>query len=774
MNKKQLTETEICTKFITPALISAGWDIMSQISQEQSFNSGQIIVDEGKVARVKNKKYDYLLSVKGNIPLAIIEAKDNNHSVGDGMQQGMEYAQILDVPFVYSTNGDAFIEHDRTVSVKKEREIPLDQFPSSEELWRRYKQWKDITTEREEAVITQEYLVDQKGKKPRYYQRIAVNKVIEAVAKGENRILLVMATGAGKTYVASQIIWRLWKAREKKRILFLADRNILIDQTMTNDFSHFKGKMTKIENRTVDTSYEIYLALYQGITGKKETQNIYKNFSKDFFDLVIVDECHRGSAEEDSVWREVLEYFGSAVQIGLTATPKETDKASTSDYFGDPVYTYSLKQGIEDGFLAPYKVINVDIEIDPEEVQLEKGEKDRYGNELEDDVFDRELLDKKIVIDSRTQLVAKTVTEYLKETDRFAKTIIFCADREHATRMRQAMIEENSDLFHANEKYIMKITGDDHYGKLELDNFIDPTEEYPVIVTTSKLLTTGVDAQTCELIVLDKSIRSVTEFKQIIGRGTRVNEEYNKYFFTIIDFRNATELFSDPQFDGEPIDIVKKKKGQKLIDKHIKVKKMNKGELVKRRVTAGKFYIKDVSVKVKSKEVSYFGFSGEKIEGESMEIYAKNKLNEKFGDCLQFKEIWDKLSPKSEINELMADLSFILDRFYNEYGNSYDIYDIINNLAYDKPLVKRAERIQILLEQGIIENYQDSIKPIVSALLAKYAEDGIDEIEKMEVLRVPPFSQMDSPVQIVKNIGGREKYLQLLNELVSAIYNIEI
>lgn len=773
MNKKLLTETEVCTKYITPALVSVGWDIMDQISQEQSFNSGQIVIEEGQLARVENKKYDYLLSVKENIPVAIIEAKDNNHSIGDGMQQGLDYAQILDIPFVYSTNGDGFIEHDRTVIENKECELKIDEFPSPENLWERYKKWKNITSAREEEIITQEYLVDHKGKKPRYYQRVAINRVVEAVSKGEDRILLVMATGAGKTYVASQIIWRLWKCREKKRILFLADRNILIDQTMTNDFSYFKDKMTKVENRIVDKSYEIYLALYQGITGKNETQNIYKNFSKEFFDLVIVDECHRGSSEEDSVWREVLEYFGSATQIGLTATPKENDKSSTMDYFGKPVYTYSLKQGIEDGFLAPYKVINIDIEVDPVTLDFEKGEKDRYGNELEDDTFDEQLVDKKIVIDNRTKLVAKTITEFLKETDRYTKSIIFCADREHAERMRRAMILENGDLYHKNEKYIMRITGDDQKGKLELDNFIDPTEEYPVIVTTSKLLTTGVDAQTCELIVLDKTIKSMTEFKQIIGRGTRVNEEHNKYFFTIIDFRNATKLFSDPKFDGEPIEIVQKKRGQPLTDKGRIIKKPKKGELIKRRTTASKFYLQDVDVRIKSKEVNYYGFSGEKIQGESMSNHAKEKLTERFGDYSQFIDNWSKLNPKSLVFGIINDLSFIFDRFYNEYGMEYDIYDIINHLAYERPLVKRSKRVEILLEQGVLNNYNEFNRSIVMALLEKYIYNGIGEIEKIEVLRVPPFNQMGSPIQLIKMIGGRDQYTDLIKELVCAIYKTE-
>ncbi|WP_019123903.1 EcoAI/FtnUII family type I restriction enzme subunit R, partial [Brevibacillus massiliensis] len=514
------SERDICTKFITPALIKAGWDIHKQIREEVTFTAGRIIVKGKMHTRRKAKRADYILYYKSNLPLAIIEAKDDTHSVGDGMQQALQYADILDIPFVFSSNGKAFLEHDRTgMSDYVEREIGLDEFPSPEKLWERYKQWKGITEE-QERIITQDYFSDGSGKTPRYYQRIAINRAVEAIAKGQNRLLLVLATGTGKTLIAFQLIWRLWKSRTKKRILFLADRNILVDQTMANDFKHFGDKMTKIRNRKVDKSYEIYLALYQGVSGAEEWKNIYKEFSPDFFDLIIVDECHRGSAKEDSAWREILEYFSSATQVGLTATPKETKDVSNIHYFGEPIYTYSLKQGINDGFLAPYRVIRYTIDKDVEGWRPEEGQRDKYGQVIEDRIYNVKDFDRTLVIDDRTALVAKKITEYLKKTDRFQKTIVFCVDIPHAERMRQALVNENADLAAQNPKYIVRITGDNEEGKEELDNFIDPASTYPVIAVTSKLLTTGVDVQTCKLIVLDANINSMTEFKQIIGRGT--------------------------------------------------------------------------------------------------------------------------------------------------------------------------------------------------------------------------------------------------------------
>ena len=587
MNKKSLSERDICTKFITPALRKVGWDEMTQIREEVGFTKGRIIVRGKLVSRGKAKRADYILYYKPNIPIAVIEAKDNTHAIGDGMQQALDYAETLQVPFVFSSNGDGFIFHDRTgAGVDKETTLTLDAFPSPEDLWARYRAWKGLTSE-VEAIVLQDYFDDGSGKTPRYYQVNAINAAIEAIAKGRDRILLVMATGTGKTYTAFQIIWRLWKAGRKKRILFLADRNVLVDQTMVNDFRPFGPAMAKLSTkaktierddglsedlttavdrkRRIDTAYEVYLGLYQAITGPEEHQKIFREFSPTFFDLIVVDECHRGSAAEDSAWREILEYFTTATQIGLTATPKETRYVSNIHYFGEPVYSYSLKQGISDGFLAPYKVVKVHIDRDVEGYRPEKDQLDRSGKEIEDRIYNTKDFDRNLVLDGRTNVVARKVTEFLKESgDRFQKTIIFCVDQEHATRMRQALINENADLVDHNHRYVMRITGDDAEGQAELGNFIDPESGYPVLVTTSRLLSTGVDAQTCRLIVLDREVGSMTEFKQILGRGTRVHDDTRKFYFTLMDFRGATNHFADPDFDGEPVQIYEPGEGDPI------------------------------------------------------------------------------------------------------------------------------------------------------------------------------------------------------------------
>ncbi len=570
MDKKGLSERDICTKFITPALRIAGWDEMLQIREEVSFTKGRIIVRGKLVTRGQAKRADYILYHKPNIPIALIEAKDNSHSVGDGMQQALDYAETLNIPFVFSSNGDGFVFHDRTgMSTPREANIALDAFPSPQDLWTRYRTWKGLTPDAEKIVL-QDYHDDGSGKAPRYYQVNAVNTAIEAIAKGQDRILLVMATGTGKTYTAFQIIWRLWKAGHKKRILFLADRNVLIDQTMVNDFRPFGGTMAKLsthaktierddgsqsdltpaidKKRRIDTAYEIYLGLYQAITGPEDHQKIYREFSPGFFDLIVIDECHRGSADQDSAWREILEYFSSATKIGLTATPKETKYVSNIAYFGEPVFSYSLKQGIRDGFLAPYKVVKVHIDRDVEGYRPEQDQLDRDGEEVEDRIYNVKDFDRKLVIDGRTKLVAQKLTAFLKESgDRFQKAIVFCVDQEHAARVRQALINENADLVDNNSRYVMRITGADMEGQAELGNFIDPESKYPVLVTTSRLLSTGVDVQTCRLIVLDREVGSMTEFKQIMGRGTRVHEDTRKFYFTLIDFRGGDQSFRGPR-----------------------------------------------------------------------------------------------------------------------------------------------------------------------------------------------------------------------------------
>ncbi len=556
MNKKALSERDICSKFITPNLVAAGWSLDTQIREEVGFTDGRIHV-RGKIhTRGAKKRADYILYYKPNIPIAIIEAKDNKHTVGAGMQQALGYAGPLEIPFVFSSNGDGFLFHDKTEkSGTIETELALNAFPSPEQLWLKYKAFKDIS-EDAEVVVTQDYFSDGSNRSPRYYQQIAINRTVEAIAKnaGNNRHLLVMATGTGKTYTAFQIIYRLWNSGLKKRILFLADRTALIDQTVRGDFRHFKEAMTVIKHKQIDTAFSIYLALYQGLSDNNDT-DAYKQFSPGFFDLIIVDECHRGSAREDSKWREILEYFKGATHVGLTATPKETKEISSSEYFGEPLYTYSLKQGIDDGFLAPYKVIKVTLDIDVEGWRPPKGFKDKDGKPVEDRIYNRSDFDRHIVVEERRRVVAEKITEFLKGSGRFSKTIVVCVDIEHAEGMRKELANANADQVSANSKYVMQITGDNEEGKRHLDAFISPSELYPVIATTSKLMTTGVDAQTCKLIVLDSNIGSMTVFKQIIGRGTRINEDFGKHYFTIMDFRNVTALFADKDFDGDPVRV---------------------------------------------------------------------------------------------------------------------------------------------------------------------------------------------------------------------------
>ena len=558
VNKKALSETDIISKYIMPAIKQAGWDDMTQIRQEVKLRDGKVVVRGMVAARKKVKSADIVLYHKPSMPLAVIEAKANKHEIGKGMQQGLDYAQLLDVPFIFASNGDGFIFHDKTNPQKLETEISLEDFPTPSQLWEKYCVYKGYK-ESQLPIITQDYYDDGSGKSPRYYQLQAINKTVEAVSSGKDRILLVMATGTGKTYTAFQIIWRLWKAKAKKRVLFLADRNVLVDQTRINDFQPFGQAMTKITGRKVDPAYEVHLALYQALTGPDESQKAYKQVDPDFFDLIVIDECHRGSASEESAWREILEYFSAATQIGLTATPKETDEVSNIDYFGEPVYMYSLKEGIEDGFLAPYKVVRVDLDIDLQGWRPTKGQVDKHGNEVEDRIYNQKDFDRTLVIDERTQLVAETITNYLKRTDPLAKTIVFCNDIDHAERMRRALINCNPEQYAKNDKYVMKITGDDAIGKAQLDNFINPKRTYPVIATTSELMTTGVDAKTCKLVVLDQNIQSMTKFKQIIGRGTRIDDKFGKLWFTILDFKKATELFADERFDGIPEKVINTK-----------------------------------------------------------------------------------------------------------------------------------------------------------------------------------------------------------------------
>ncbi len=784
MNKSALTEADICTKFITPAILGVDgckWNLMTQVLEERFFTKGRVIVRGKMVRRGEAKKADYILFYKPNIPIAVMEAKDNKHSVGAGMQQALEYVEILDVPFAYSSNGDAFLEHDRTGnSDPVEREIPLDQFPTSEELWARYRKAKGYTPE-QEAVATQDYYDDGSGKAPRYYQLNAINRTVDAIARGENRILLVMATGTGKTYTAFQIIWRLWKSRAKKRILFLVDRNILADQTKTNDFKPFGQAMTKITNRTADKAFEIYLALYQAVTGTDEEQNIYKQFSPDFFDLIVVDECHRGSAAGDAAWRKVLEYFGSATQIGLTATPKETEEVSNIEYFGDPIYTYSLRQGIADGFLAPYKVVRIGFDLDLDGWRPAIGQLDKYGNEIEDREYND--LDRNLILEQRTTLVAAKVTEFLKATDRYAKTIVFCENIDHAERMRQALVNANADLAAASKLYVVRITGDNDEGKAQLDNFIDPEKTYPVIATTSRLMTTGVDAQTCQLIVLDRRIASMTEFKQIIGRGTRINEDYGKLFFTIMDFKRATALFADPEFDGDPVQIYQPGADDSPVppDEPLDGDPAEEAGTSDAYPIAGpgeapgvgerprKYVVHDVEVAVATERVQYLDEDGRLIT-ESLRDYTRKTLLKTYSSLGAFLNAWNDAARKQALVEELASQGVFLDELAEQVGRDYDAFDLVCHVAFDQPPLTRRERADNVRKRHVFAQHGDQARAVLDALLDKYADGGIRSVESLDILKVDPLTAFGTPTEIVRIFGGKPNYLAAIRQLESALY----
>ena len=792
MDKKSLSERDICTKFITPALEQAGWDIQTQVREEVAFTAGRIQVQGKTVSRGKAKRADYILYYKPNIPIAVIEAKDNNHKVGDGMQQGLDYGLSLDIPFVYSSNGDGFLEHDRTAtSGTVERELSLDVFPGPEELWKRSCAAHGLDQDGEE-VVRQDYYTDGSGKAPRYYQQVAINRAMEAIAKGQNRLLLVMATGTGKTYTAFQIIWRLWKARRKKRILFLADRNILVDQTKVNDFKPFGAAMTKITKRQVDKSYEVYLCLYQAVTGNEEDKDIYKQFSSDFFDLIVVDECHRGSAADESAWRAILEYFSSAIQIGMTATPKETKDVSNIEYFGEPVYTYSLKQGIEDGFLAPYKVIRVDLDKDLMGWRPPKGKLDRHGKEIADRIYNQRDFDRELVLELRTIVVAQQVTAFLQETDPYAKTIVFCEDIEHAERMRQALVNENADLAAENNKYIMRITGDEPTGKAELDNFIDPEQRYPVIVTTSQLLTTGVDAQTCKLIVLDQRIESMTRFKQIVGRGSRIKEEYGKFFFTIMDFKKATELFADEDFDGEPVQIYEPKPGDTSVtpdggNGDDQVPPDGEGGVGnedtvlvdptdidngKDGTTGGKrvkYYVNDVEVSVAAKRVQYLDTEG-KLITESLKDYTRKNVLKEYASLDDFLKYWSAGEQKQIILQELANRGVLLEALAEEVGKEFDPFDLVCHVAFGKPPLTRHERAANAKKRDYFTKYGEEAQAVLGALLDKYADTGIEDLESLEILKVQPISDFGTPLEIIEIFGGRDEYWKAVQELENELY----
>jgi type I restriction enzyme R subunit len=810
MDKRSLTERDICTKFILPAVKHAGWDEMVQIREEVYFTKGRIIVRGKLVTRGKAKKADFVLYYKPNIPIALIEAKDNNHSVGDGIQQGLDYAATLEIPFVFSSNGDGFLFHDRTSgSGTKEVNLGLDAFPSPADLWARYCAWKGINAEAEQIVL-QDYFDDGSGKEPRYYQVNAVNAAIEAIAKGRDRVLLVMATGTGKTYTAFQIIWRLWKAGRKKRILFLADRNVLIDQTMLNDFRPFGPAMAKLstgaktierqdgttvdlalaldKKRRIDTAFEIYLGLYQAITGPEERQKLYREFSPGFFDLIVIDECHRGSAADDSAWREILTHFSGATQIGLTATPKETEYVSNSDYFGEPVFTYSLKQGISDGFLAPYKVIKVHIDRDVEGYRPQLGQVDRDGNEVEDRIYNSKDFDRTLVLDDRTKLTAKKITEFLKESgDRYQKTIVFCVDEEHAARMRQALVNENADLVAENQRYVMRITGSDKEGQEQLGNFIDPESKYPVLVTTSRLLSTGVDAQTCRLIALDRAVGSMTEFKQIVGRGTRVHEDTKKYFFTLIDFRGATSHFADPDFDGDPVQIYEPGAGDPIappddtpdgFDENGQTPyETGNGETIVDQpgqpLPPGgdqrKIYVDGVGARIIAERVEYLDENG-KLVTESLRDFTKAALKKRFASLDDFLKRWKSAERKQAIIEELEAEGLVLDVVAEEIGKNLDPFDLICHVAFDRKPLTRRERADNVKKRDTFGKYGGQARAVLDALLAKYADEGVLALDDANILRIPPLSTLGTPLELIKAFGNRQGFERAVNELQSSLY----
>lgn len=789
MGKRDLSEEDIKAQYITPAIEKAGWDIKKQVRFEYAFTAGRIILRGNVTSRGKKKRVDYLLFYKPNIPLAIIEAKDNNHMPGAGLQQAIGYADTLDIKYVYSSNGDEFVE--QNLITGEVRNVPLDAFPSPDELYTRYKRDIGISDVGEKAMLSPYYWMPG-YKKPRYYQRIAINRTVDAVAGGRNRILLVCATGTGKTFMAFQIIYRLLQAGIKKKVLFLADRNNLIEQTISGDFKPFGGKMTRVENRTLDSAYEVYLSLYHQLSGEDNLET-FKQFKPNFFDLIVIDECHRGSAKEESAWRKILDYFSSATHIGCTATPVETKQASNQTYFGEPVYEYSLKQGINDGFLAPYKVIRVGLDKDLVGYRPEAGKTDDKGYEIADREYNIKDFDRTLVLDQRTKTVAAKVTEFLKKTDRMSKTIVFCVDVEHAERMRQALINENKDLYKENNKYIMRITGDNQEGKEQLGNFIDEDSDYPVIAVTSRLMTTGVDAKMCRLIVLDNNFsdeHGMTEFKQIIGRGTRLLEEKGKTYFTIMDFRNASRLFADKDFDGTPDVVIDIPDGGEMVDPPVNLvdslSEMENDEPIQdvQNIPVAsplvtppdgdmprKYYVSDVEVTVISERVQYIDKDG-KLITESLIDYTRKNILSQYARLDDFLSRWTKAQRKQAIIDELKEEGVLLDAVREETGKTdIDDFDLICHLAYDKAPLTRVERADNVRKRGYLYKYAELAQKVLGSLLDKYADEGIRDIEDAKVLQLKEFAGYGSPMKIAKAFGGKEGYQQAVRELENEIFS---
>lgn len=772
--KKAMSEEDIKLQYITPAITSK-WE-RGKITMETQVTDGKINLKGNFVFREKPKRADYILYLNANNPIAIIEAKDNKHSISHGLQQAMTYAQMLDLPFAYSSNGDGFAEHDFLTG--KERQFALDEFPTEAELIARFKQESGMIPA-QEAVIEQPYYSSQNTYPPRYYQRIAINRTVDAIARGQNRLLLVMATGTGKTYTAFQIVYRMLQSGLKRKILYLADRNILVDQSIQQDFAPLEKVIHKInvakDDKSTITSHEVYFSLYQQLVGDDDKEHFSELFTPDFFDLIIVDECHRGSAKEESRWHRILEYFNSATQIGMTATPKETKYISNLSYFGEPIYMYSLKEGIEDGFLAPFKVINIMTDIG-EGWRPRKGQRDIYGNEIEDRIYTNSDYDYNIIIEDRIQQVASEITRYLKSTDRMAKTIVFCATEDAAERMRQALVNLNSDMVKENPDYVVRITGNDDYGKEKLDYFISVSAPYPVIATTSKLLSTGADCKMTKLIVLDEIIGSMTEFKQIIGRGTRLREKEGKTHFVVMDFRNVSRLFADPDWDG-PIEINENFQPQK---------KIPYGEIevppsVVRETPTSYGIPKPVvgrdgcKVEIIHKTVSVYDTNGKLLRQESIVDYTKENIRGEYASLDNFISKWSKEEKKEKIREMLLERGIDLELIKADQNMAdVDDFDFICHVAFDKKPLTRKERANNVKKRDFLSKYSGAAREVLEALLNKYINTGIYEIEKTEILKLDPFLKLGKPAKIAGYFGGKAGYMQVVKELEEAIYADEV
>ncbi len=798
LQEHQLTEEDVKHQFITPAIHDAGWAPAS-IMMEHCFTDGQVLVNGSETIRGKKKKADYILCRNRNLPLAIVEAKDMTHSVGSGMQQALDYATILDIPFAYSSNGKGFLEHD--IKNGTERQIAMSEFPSPEELWSRFKAEKALTPAEEDAVTIPYHYDAQASVEPRYYQRIAINRTIEAIARGQKRLLLVMATGTGKTYTAFQIIHRFRNMKREDgktpRILFLADRNLLVDQTMSKDFKPFSKVMTKISNRVVDPSYEVYLALYQQLVGTDGTEH-FRAFKPDFFDLVVVDECHRGSVKADSAWRAILEYFSGAVQLGMTATPKETKYASNIAYFGEPIYTYSLKQGIADGFLAPYKVIRVGLDVDLLGWRPAKGQTDDDGNEIEDREYGSPDFDKNIILTKRTQRVAERITRWLHDNGRMSKAIVFCTGVNHAERVRQALVNLNSDLVAQDVRYVMRITGDSPEGKKQFDNFCSPAEPFPVIATTSKLLTTGADCKACKLVVLDANIQSMSEFKQIIGRGTRLCWDDGKRYFTIMDFRNVTRLFADKDFDADPISIIDETPCEKCGKNPCECPCPVCGQHPcvcpppptppppppEPCPVCGQIpcvcppppppppppVVSDADVNALTEVVKFYDANG-KLTVESIKSY-RDRIRGVYASLDLFKDAWNHEMRKAAVAEQLAQHDILLEALRKEVGKpELDDFDLICHIAFDqKPLTKK-ERVEQVRKRGYLAKYEGVAREVLDALLDKYGETGGADLGDTRIFSNDPFQrEFGSVLRIADVFGGRNGLLKAMKELQDEIY----